>query len=82
LIQQALVNQRALGNFSMVQALEEELLEVAGRNPDDLRTVEIHRDAGMRRLDVLRRFLAGEAPPRSTPKRVSLASIKKTWSTS
>lgn len=62
LLQQALANQRALGNFAMVQALEEELLELAARNPDDLRTVEIHRDAGLRRLDVLRRFLAGEAP--------------------
>ena len=67
LIQQALANQRALGNFAMVQALEEELLDLAARNPDDLRTVEIHRDAGMRRLDVLRRFLAGEAPSEVYP---------------
>ena len=67
LIQQALANQRALGNFAMVQALEEELLEVAQRNPDDLRTVAVHRDAGMRRLDVLRRFLAGEAPSEVYP---------------
>jgi hypothetical protein len=62
LIQQAVANQRALGNFAMVQALEEELLDVAERHPGDLRTVAIHRDAGTRRLDVLKRFLAGEAP--------------------
>ena len=51
LMQQALANQRALGNMPMVQALEEELLELADRHPDDLRTVAIHRDAGERRLD-------------------------------
>lgn len=67
LMQQAIANQRALGNLPMVQALEEELLELADRHPDDLRTVAIHRDAGERRLDVLRRFLAGEAPSEIYP---------------
>ena len=67
LIQQALANQRALGNMPMVQALEEELLGLAARHPGDLRTVAIHRDAGERRLDVLRRFLAGEAPSEVYP---------------
>ena len=62
LMQQALVNQQALGNFAMVQAIEEELLGLAERYSDDLRTVAIHRDAGRRRMDVLRRFVAGEAP--------------------
>jgi hypothetical protein len=67
LIQQALANQRALGDVSMVQALEEELLDLADRHPDDLRTAAIYRDAGERRLDVLRRFLAGEAPSEIYP---------------
>ena len=62
LMQQALANQQAIGNFVMVRAIEEELLDLAERHPDDLRTAAIHRDAGKRRLDVLRRFLAGEAP--------------------
>ena len=62
LIQEAIANRRALGDFAMVQALEEELLDLAERHPGDLRTVAIHRDAGVRRLDVLGRFLAGEAP--------------------
>lgn len=62
LMQQALTNARALGNFALVRALQEELLDLATRNPADLRAAAIHRDAGARQLDVLRRFLAGEAP--------------------
>jgi hypothetical protein len=62
LMEQALQNQRALGAFEMVQALEEELLDLAERHPDDLRTVAIHRDIGERRMDLLRRFRAHEYP--------------------
>jgi hypothetical protein len=67
LMQQVLANQQAIGNFPMVRALEEELLELAERNPDDLRAAAIHRDAGRRVSDVLRRFLAGEAPAEIYP---------------
>lgn len=62
LMAQALEHQRALGAFEMVQALEEELLDLAERHPDDLRTVAIHRDVGERRMDLLRRFRAYEYP--------------------
>lgn len=62
LIQQALENQQALGNFEMVQALEEELFDLANRHPDDLRTVAIHRNIGARRMNLLGRFLAEEYP--------------------
>ena len=51
----------------MVEALEEELLQLADRHPDDLRAAAIYRDAGERRLDVLRRFLAGETPSEIYP---------------
>ena len=67
LMQQALANQQALGNSVAVRAIEEELLDLAARHPDDLRSAAIHRDAGMRRRDVLRRFLAGEAPEEVYP---------------
>ena len=67
LIEQALANQQAIGNFPMVRALEEELLDLAERNPRDLRSAAIHRDAGRRASDVLRRFLAGEAPTEVYP---------------
>lgn len=62
LMVQALEHQRALGAFEMVQALEEELLDLAARHPGDLRTVAIHRDIGERRMDLLRRFRAQEYP--------------------
>src|SRR5688572_19546742 len=62
LMEQALENQQALGDFAMVRALEEQLFELAERDPDDLRTVAIHRDIGERRMDLLRRFLAYEYP--------------------
>ena len=62
LMEQALENQQALGNFAMVQALEEELYDLANRHPADLRTVAIHRAMGARRITLLRRFLADEYP--------------------
>lgn len=67
LMEQALENQQALGNIAMVQALEEELLDLAERHPDDLRTVSIHRDAGMRRMNILRRLMSGDLPPEVYP---------------
>jgi hypothetical protein len=67
LMEQALENQRALGATEMVQALEEELLNLAKRHPDDLRTVAIHRDIGARRMDLLRRFRAHEYPAEIYP---------------
>src|SRR5262245_14589957 len=62
LIEQALANQQALGQVAMVQALEEELHDLASRHPDDLRTVAIHRGIAERRMNVLQRFIADEAP--------------------
>jgi hypothetical protein len=62
LIQRALESQLALGNFSAVRELEQELFDLAERYPDDLRTVAIHRNIGARRMDLLERFIAGERP--------------------
>jgi hypothetical protein len=67
LIGQALENQQAVGNFAMVQALEEELYDLAIRHPADVRAAAIHRDIGARRMNLLRRFLAGEVPPEIYP---------------
>lgn len=62
LMEQALENQQALGQVAMVQALEEELYDLANRHPDDLRTVAIHRGIAERRMNLLRQFVAGERP--------------------
>ncbi|HEY3517099.1 MAG TPA: hypothetical protein VGL98_08625 [Gammaproteobacteria bacterium] len=62
LIEQALENQQALGQVATVQALEEELYDLASRHPDDLRTVAIHRGIAERRMNLLQRFIAEEAP--------------------
>jgi hypothetical protein len=67
LLEQALENQRALGDFAMAQALEEKLYILAERHPDDLRTVAIHRGMAERKMDLLRRFLAYEYPPEIYP---------------
>jgi hypothetical protein len=61
-MEEALENQEALGDFAMVQALEEKLYDLANRHPADLRTVAIHRNIGARKMDLLRRFLADEYP--------------------
>ena len=62
LVEQELENQQALGQVAMVQALEEELYDLANRHPDDLRTVAIHRGIAERRMNLLRQFVAGERP--------------------
>ena len=67
LMQQGMANQQAIGNLVAARAIEEELLDLAERHPDDLRTAAIHREAGKRRLAVLRSFLAGEAPSEVYP---------------
>ena len=76
LMQQALENQRVLGDVAMVQAIEEEMLALAMRHPTDLRAVAVYRDAGRRRMDILMRLLAGDAPPEIYPE-VGLYSITK-----
>jgi hypothetical protein len=76
LMQQALENQQAFGDVAMVQAIEEEMLALAMRHPTDLRTVAVYRDAGRRRMDILMRLLAGDAPPEIYPE-VGIYSISK-----
>jgi hypothetical protein len=52
------------GNPAAAWALEQELLDLARRNPDDVRTVRILHQIGDRRMDVLGRYDEGkEFPP-------------------
>ena len=51
------------GNAQAAWDLEQELLGIAERHRDDIRTVAILRDTGNRRFETLRRYIAGEFPP-------------------
>lgn len=63
LIRRAIDNHRARGNIEAAWNLEQDLLSLAQRYPEDLRTVSILREIADRRLDVLGRYIAGDAPP-------------------
>jgi hypothetical protein len=55
--------EEARGNSAAAWELERELLMLASRHRDDVRSARIFRDSGDRRMDILRRYDAGEAPP-------------------
>lgn len=63
LIRQSMRMEEAAGNADRAWNLEQELLGVVRRHPDDLRTVPILREIADRRLAALDRYLAGEFPP-------------------
>jgi hypothetical protein len=62
-IRRMIANAETLGDAQTAWDLEQELLTLAERHPDDIRTARIFRDTGDRRSDVLRRYNAGEFPP-------------------
>ncbi len=51
------------GNAAAAWNVEQQLLALAKRNSDDLRVADIFRGIGDRRMNVLRRYVAGEYPP-------------------
>lgn len=55
--------EEARGNSPEVWALEQELLTLVRRHPDDLRTVAVMHEMGDRQMAVLDRVLAGERHP-------------------
>jgi len=63
LIRRLIANAEAIGDHGAAWELEQGLLRLAARHPDDLRTARIMRDAADRRMDVLSRYDAGEFPP-------------------
>lgn len=63
LMRQQISSEEALGNFAEAWQLEQELLELLERHPDDLRTVPLFHEIGDKRMELLRRFLDGERPP-------------------
>jgi hypothetical protein len=63
LLRQLIQNAESLGDHEAAWDLEQQLLRLAERNPDDLRTARILRDSADRRMDVLDRYSKGETPP-------------------
>jgi hypothetical protein len=63
LIQQMIANEDAIGRFENAWQLEQDLLTLARRHPDDMRAVPVFREAAAKRIAVARRYLAGEFPP-------------------
>jgi hypothetical protein len=63
LIQQLISSEEARGNFAEAWTLEQTLLGLATRNPDDERAAPIFHRVGDKRLDLLERYLDGERPP-------------------
>ncbi|HEX6998611.1 MAG TPA: hypothetical protein VF322_10730 [Gammaproteobacteria bacterium] len=62
LLQQKIANEEARGDSLAAWAVEQELLELARRHPEDLRTVPILREMGDEHLVLLDRYLAGDVP--------------------
>ena len=63
LIRQMIANAESIGDHRTAWDLEQDLLRLAARHPDDPRTAEILRYTGDRRMDLLARYNAGERPP-------------------
>lgn len=63
LIRELIRSEKALGRHAEAWELEQDLLSLARRNPDDLRTAEIFQATADRRMEVLERYTRGEWPP-------------------
>jgi hypothetical protein len=63
LMLQWIENAETMRDFQTAWDLEQAVLALAHRNPDDLRAVPILRDIGDKRMDLLKRYVKGEFPP-------------------
>ena len=63
LIQQMIANEEAIGRAGSAWELEQDLLTLARRHPEDIRTVSVFRETAAKRMALLRQYLAGEFPP-------------------
>jgi hypothetical protein len=62
LLQRAIRNDEASGDFASAWRREEELVVLARRHPEDLRTVPIFHEVADRRMALFERWMAGENP--------------------
>ena len=63
LIRQLIRNEESRGNHSVAWDLEQELLKLLRRHPDDVTTVPFLREIADKQIEVLGRYLGGELPP-------------------
>jgi hypothetical protein len=62
-LRRLIAREEARGNAAAAWELERELLMLASRHRDDVRSARIFRDSGDRRMEILRRYDTGEVPP-------------------
>jgi hypothetical protein len=63
LIRQRIQNEESVGNYAAAWDLEQALLTLARRHPDDLRAAPIFHEIGDKRTELLTSYLAGDFPP-------------------
>lgn len=63
LVRRLIESELAVGRAAGAAELENRLVELARRNPDDVRSVSIFREAAERQLDYYERYLRRELPP-------------------
>jgi tetratricopeptide (TPR) repeat protein len=63
LIRQRIENEESIGNYAAAWDLEQALLTLARRHPDDLRAAPIFHEIGDKRMELLESYLASESPP-------------------
>ena len=63
LLRQAIDNEQARGDHTAAWDLEQELLTLVERHPEDLRIVPVLHEIGDERMNILRRYLGSELPP-------------------
>ncbi len=62
LLQRLIVNEEARGNFGQAWNLEQQLLDLVRRHPNDVRAIPILRATAARREDILARYVSGGFP--------------------
>jgi hypothetical protein len=62
-LEQLIRIERARGNHATAWNLQQELLALVRRHPEDLRTVPVLREDAERHMEVLAQYLGGERPP-------------------
>ncbi|HWN38098.1 MAG TPA: hypothetical protein VNP02_06340, partial [Gammaproteobacteria bacterium] len=66
LMRQQIRAEESRGNFAVAWELEQALLTLAHKHPDDVRAAPIYHEIGDKRMGLMRSYLAGERPPQLT----------------